>query len=457
MIINGTPAGDNLIGTDENDTISGLNGSDVLSGVIGDDSIEGGLGADTLNGGAGNDTLRGGAGNNVLNGGGGNDLIAFDAGANTVNGGDGIDSLVLNFANRTENIIFTYNLFGEPSPTTGGILDGTTIEQIEQVEFTSGSGDDFIEIATASLDSSLFGGAGDDSLIGGLGNDSIEGEAGNDTFFGANGNDSLVGGAGNDAAVFLGSAANYEIIIGESFTAVTGAAPVAPVEPVPGEEPTPPQLGESFTDVLSEVELILFDNGRVEIETGEFIPATPDSPDAEAVPTVVQGTDEEIENLGEVDDGIPVYRFFRTDTQTQFYTTEEVERDTILETLPQYELEGISFIGAPNGEQGDPLTGTSPVYRFFNNSTGIHLYTVDENERAFVEENLDNYVLEGTPYYGYDTQVEGTIPLYRFYNESLDAHFYTPSVEERDFFIESPDYVPEGGGDGIAFYVEPAP
>ena len=156
---------------------------------------------------------------------------------------------------------------------------------------------------------------------------------------------------------------------------------------------------------------------------------------------------------GNVSDGVDVYRFFRTDTQTQFYTTSEVERDSILNNLPQYELEGVSFVGAPSV---DPLTGTSPVYRFFNQDTGIHLYTADENERAFVEQNLDNYVLEGTPYYGYDTQQEGTIPLYRFYNAGLDAHFYTPNAEERDFFLNSPNYVPEGGGDGIAFYVEPA-
>jgi Repeat of unknown function (DUF5648) len=154
---------------------------------------------------------------------------------------------------------------------------------------------------------------------------------------------------------------------------------------------------------------------------------------------------------------VDVYRFLRTDTQTQFYTTTEIERETVLETLPQYELEGLSFVGAaPPAEGEDPLTGTSPIYRFFNTSTGIHLYTADENERAYVENNLDNYVAEGTPYYGYDTQVEGTVPLYRFYNAELDAHFYTPSTEERDFFLQSPDYEPEGGGDGIAFYVEPA-
>ena len=154
-------------------------------------------------------------------------------------------------------------------------------------------------------------------------------------------------------------------------------------------------------------------------------------------------------------DGIPVYKFLRTDTQTQFYTTSEVERDVVVENLPNYELEGIAFIGASVPEE-DSITGTSPVYRFFNTSTGIHLYTVDENERAFVEANLDNFVFEGTPYYGYDTQIEGTVPLYRFYNEGLDAHFYTPSVEERDVFIASPDFELEGSDDGIAFYVLPA-
>ncbi|MGD1922114.1 MAG: hypothetical protein ACFCAD_26400 [Pleurocapsa sp.] len=453
MIINGTPENDNFTGTADNDTITGLNGDDFLSGVVGDDSILGGIGDDTLNGGAGNDTLRGGVGNNVINGGIGNDLIIFDVGENSVNGGAGNDTLRLNFVNNTENIVFTYNIFADPSPTTEGILEGTTVQSIERVDFSSGSGDDLIDIATASLGSLLSGGLGDDSLIGGLGNDTLDGEAGNDTFFGGSGNDRIIGGEDNDAAVFLGLASRYEVVLGETLTSVTGAAPATP--PAEGSEEDVANIPEpeSFTDILSEVEIILFDNGEIIVETGEFIAFEPDSPDSEEVPLITEGDVEE--DNGE--DDIPVYRFFRTDTQTQFYTTEEVERDVVLETLPQYELEGISFVGvAPPAEEED-ITGISPVYRFFNTSTGVHLYTADENEKTFVEENLDNYVAEGTPYYGYDTQVEGTIPLYRFYNESLDAHFYTPSIEERDIFIESPDYEPEGSDTGIAFYVEPAP
>lgn len=157
------------------------------------------------------------------------------------------------------------------------------------------------------------------------------------------------------------------------------------------------------------------------------------------------------------EDDILVYRFLRTDTQTQFYTTSETERDVVEDTLPQYELEGVSFVGVNPPAEGEDITGLTPVYRFFNQDTGIHLYTADENEKNFVEENLDNYVFEGTPYYAFETQQEGTIPLYRFYNQELDAHFYTPSAEERDAFIASADFELEGSDDGIAFYVEPSP
>jgi len=153
-----------------------------------------------------------------------------------------------------------------------------------------------------------------------------------------------------------------------------------------------------------------------------------------------------------VSESISVYEFFRTDTQTRFYTTEEAERDAILENLPQYELQGVSFFGATISGSEDDIAETSAVYRFFNTSTGVHFYTADENEAAFVANNLHNYVFEGTPYHAYSNQVEGTVPLYRFYNSGLDAHFYTTSIEERDFFAESSDYVAENGG---IYYVEP--
>jgi hypothetical protein len=154
------------------------------------------------------------------------------------------------------------------------------------------------------------------------------------------------------------------------------------------------------------------------------------------------------------DEGETVYKFFRTDAQTEFYTTDEAERDNIQANLPQYEYQGESFVGAPP-ESGDDITGVAPVYRFFNSNTGVHLYTASEAERDYVTNNLTNYTSEGVAYYGYETQEEGTVPLYRLYSPELDAHFYTPSAEEKDAFLETSNYQLEGDN-GIAFYVEPA-
>lgn len=158
-------------------------------------------------------------------------------------------------------------------------------------------------------------------------------------------------------------------------------------------------------------------------------------------------------NTAIVNQGDVVYRFGETNAQTQFYTTSEVERDSIIENLPNYEYIGESFTGAPN--PGEDISGVVPVYRFFNSNTGVHLYTSSEVERNAVTENLPNYTPEGISYYAYESQQEGSVPLYRFYNTGLDAHFYTPSVEERDEFLASSAYQPEGGEDGIACYVQP--
>ena len=151
--------------------------------------------------------------------------------------------------------------------------------------------------------------------------------------------------------------------------------------------------------------------------------------------------------------GSTVYRFFRPDVGVHFYTASEIERDSIIANLPNYSYEGKSYISA--AETADPITGARPVYRFFNNSTGAHLYTMSEVERDSIDSNLPNYAYEGIAYYGYQSDRLGATPLYRFYNPVIDAHFYTPSTAEREAILANlPDYQLESDG-GIAFYVEP--
>ncbi|MCC0176397.1 spondin domain-containing protein [Waterburya agarophytonicola K14] len=140
-----------------------------------------------------------------------------------------------------------------------------------------------------------------------------------------------------------------------------------------------------------------------------------------------------------------IYGFLDIVSFRQFYTPSIIERDYIVNNLPQYRSQGIAFLG------GDEATG-DPIYRFFNTSTGQHLYTPSEVERDAVL-GLKNYNFEGIGFYAYKQQIEDTEPLYRFYNTELDTHFYTTSPAERDGYLSNEDFVAEGDG-GIAFYVD---
>ncbi len=145
--------------------------------------------------------------------------------------------------------------------------------------------------------------------------------------------------------------------------------------------------------------------------------------------------------------GTIVYRFFNNDTGVHFYTANETERDAV-EDLANYSFEGASYRGV------DPLTGAGeplPVYRFLNQDTGVHLYTVDQTERDAVED-LANFSFEGEAFAAYATEVEGSIPIYRFFNSTTGAHFYTPSATERDNVENN---LPEYESEGIAYYALP--
>ena len=180
-----------------------------------------------------------------------------------------------------------------------------------------------------------------------------------------------------------------------------------------------------------------------EIEQGDLIE------DAE----VISGLDNLIMDI---EDPL-VYRFLNNDTAAHFYTASEVEREHILTNLPNFDLENIAFKTAPP-DFSDSQTGITPVYRLLNRDTGVHLYTIFEEEREFILDHLPNYDDEDIAYYGYETPQEGTIPLYRYLNNHTGAHFYTANTREKEFVEANlPNLVPEGNEDGIGYWVLPAP
>ena len=140
-----------------------------------------------------------------------------------------------------------------------------------------------------------------------------------------------------------------------------------------------------------------------------------------------------------------VYRFFNTSTGVHFYTIDEVEKDYVLNNLSNYILEEGTYAAV------DPLTGEE-VYRFFNNQTGAHLYTTDKVEKDYIIENLGNFDYEGIKFYASETQVDNSVPVYRFYEPSKGVHFYTSNEVEKTFVEDNlANYIPEG----VAYYAFP--
>ncbi len=146
-----------------------------------------------------------------------------------------------------------------------------------------------------------------------------------------------------------------------------------------------------------------------------------------------------------------IYRFFNPTAGVHFYTDDENERSVVQDTLDNYTFEGASY------RTVDPITGDeagdiSDVYRFFNSSTGVHLYTTDERERDFIQENNPAFSFEGTAFSAYETQVEGSIPVYRFYEPTIGVHFYTPNEPEKENVENN---LPNYDSEGIAYYALP--
>ena len=326
---------------------------------------------------------------------------------------------------------------------------------------------------------SLFGGAGDDFLDGGEGNDILAGgiEPGNlDSIITVGGKDTLSGGMGSDG-YFVSAVSGGGTEIREAggiadvlliFADVDSAESIASLNPSDFIGATE-AVGdpESYGDAA-----IVLDFpqpgvvGLQKSETDLIIDINRDGvAEAENDLTVVDFFDEQgqlgsgsldlinnildpqsIADFFQQPEGT-VYRFFNNETGVHFYTASATERDSLLNNPSSFSYENTSYRAI------DPLTGNSEatsVYRFLNQDTGVHLYTIDENERDFLQTS-DNFSFEGEAFSAYQTQVEGSIPIYRFFNSTTGAHFYTPSASERDAVADLPDYQSEG----IAYYALP--
>ena len=157
-----------------------------------------------------------------------------------------------------------------------------------------------------------------------------------------------------------------------------------------------------------------------------------------------------------------VRRFYEQNRGNHFYTADENEAKIIKAKSEAGELdyqdENIDFAALTNDRDaitGETIAAAKPVYRFFNSHTGAHFYTMNEAEKDTIQSNDFGYDFEGISYYAFTSQPAkiDTIPLYRMFNSQSGTHLYTVDNNELDYLQNNaPHFSLENNGEA-AFYV----
>jgi Ca2+-binding RTX toxin-like protein len=131
-----------------------------------------------------------------INGLGGNDMITVHSGHDRVDGGADSDTLVVDYSGATAAVTVSgiqtgtgggAGWQGHVSDVSAGGGHDVLFDNIERLDLTTGSGDDFVVgIGGVNI---IHTGLGDDQLSGGAGNDVLDGGVGADHMFGSQGND----------------------------------------------------------------------------------------------------------------------------------------------------------------------------------------------------------------------------------------------------------------------------
>jgi|GEM_PF-2462883 len=136
-----------------------------------------------------------------------------------------------------------------------------------------------------------------------------------------------------------------------------------------------------------------------------------------------------------------VYQFSNSSGDINFFTTSADERDELLNTDPNFDFLGSSFLGA------DPANESSqPVFSLFDESTGEYFYTLSASERDDLLD--DDFEDRGVAFSAFDSEEEGTTPVYQFQNTDTGINTFTASETERQDLLNDDDFQDEG----IAFH-----
>jgi hypothetical protein len=157
---------------------------------------------------------------------------------------------------------------------------------------------------------------------------------------------------------------------------------------------------------------------------------------------------------------LPVYWFRSPTTGENFYTASEKQRDKVLTLYSAgvWTYQGVAYFTYRDKRDDSVL----PVYRFWSPKTQSHFYTANQNERdklmaycSRIEAVGDGipctWIYEGVAFHAQVEagQMKGILPVYRFWSNALGRHLYTTSETEKDQLGRQPKVWTY---EGIAWY-----
>ena len=143
-------------------------------------------------------------------------------------------------------------------------------------------------------------------------------------------------------------------------------------------------------------------------------------------------------------DKVEVYRFFNSTAGGHFFTSNQVERE-IISRHNTLAAEGVGFFAISTEQPNKP--GLEPVYRFFNENLGSHLFTLFEEEKDHLL-SLSDFVFEGVAFQAFASDSSATVAVHRFFNTEIGGHFFTSNPVE----VEAVSEMEQFRYEGEAFY-----
>lgn len=134
---------------------------------------------------------------------------------------------------------------------------------------------------------------------------------------------------------------------------------------------------------------------------------------------------------------VGVYRLWSETYKRHFYTIDESEKAQFLQnSAGDWQDEGVVYRALDDPEQPN----VTPVYRFYRADRKSYFYTINPRERdKLINQYADVWTYQEIAFYVFaeGRQPADALPVYRFWSPSLGYHFYTISQSERDKLINN--------------------